>query len=77
MVPQPSRPRMALLMIAVVYLLVLVIGAIVARVADGAPAAVRLLVTIAIEVALLTWVIMPALTRRLARWIYPAARQIN
>jgi antibiotic biosynthesis monooxygenase (ABM) superfamily enzyme len=77
MVPQPSRPRMALLMIAVVYLLVLVIGAIVARVADGAPAAARLLVTIAIEVALLTWVIMPALTRRLAWWIYPAARQIN
>ncbi|MBL8958864.1 MAG: antibiotic biosynthesis monooxygenase [Gemmatimonadetes bacterium] len=74
-VPQPSRPRMALLMIGVVYLLVLSIGAVVARVAAGAPPALRLLLTIAIEVALLTWVIMPVLTRRLARWIYPTVRR--
>lgn len=73
-VPQPSRPRMALLMIVVVYLLVLSIGQLVALVLGDAPAALRLLVTIAIEVALLTWVIMPRLTRALARWIYPSTR---
>ncbi len=75
-VPQPSRPRMALLMILVVYGLVLSIGALVARVLGDAPAPLRLLVTIVIEVALMTWVIMPRLTRWLARWIYPAARPV-
>jgi antibiotic biosynthesis monooxygenase (ABM) superfamily enzyme len=67
---------MALLMILVVYGLVLSIGALVARVLGDAPAPLRLLVTIVIEVALMTWVIMPRLTRWLARWIYPAARPV-
>ena len=29
------------------------------------------LLTITIEVVLMTWWLMPVLTRRLARWIYP------
>jgi antibiotic biosynthesis monooxygenase (ABM) superfamily enzyme len=74
LVPQPSRPRMALLMIVVVYGLVLSIGQVVALVLGDAPAPLRLLVTIIIEVALLTWVIMPRLTRLLSRWIYPSVR---
>jgi antibiotic biosynthesis monooxygenase (ABM) superfamily enzyme len=73
-VPQPSRPRMALLMIVLVYGLVLSIGQLVALVLGDAPAPLRLLVTIIIEVALLTWVIMPRLTRLLSRWIYPSVR---
>ncbi len=73
-VPQPSRPRMALVLIGVVYLLVLSIGAGVTRILGAWPYAARLLVTIAIEVCLLTWVVMPWLTRRLARWIYPQVR---
>ena len=35
---------------------------------------VSLLVTIAIEVVLMTWWLMPLVTRRLARWIYPQRR---
>lgn len=74
-VPQPSRPRMALLMTAVVFTLVLVIGSLVEAVASLLPVVVpqplRLLLTIAIEVVLMTWWLMPLLTRRLARWIYP------
>lgn len=70
-VPQPSRPRMALVMIMVVYGLVLSIGKLVALALGGAPMPLRLLVTITIEVVLMTWVIMPRLTRWLARWIYP------
>lgn len=72
-VPQPSRPRMALVMIVVVYGLVLSIGQLVALVLGTAPAPLRLLVTITIEVFLMTYLIMPRLTRWLARWIYPAA----
>lgn len=74
-VPQPSRPRMALVMIAVVFTLVLVIGtavnAVFAALPFSTPYPLRLLVTIAIEVVLMTWWVMPWITRRLAPWIYP------
>jgi len=70
-VPQPSRFRMALVMIAVVYVLVLSIGQLVGLALAAAPPPVRLLVTIVIEVFLMTYVLMPRLTRWLARWIYP------
>lgn len=74
-VPQPSRPRMALLMVAVVFSLVLLIGSLVnaafATLPFATPYPLRLLVTIAIEVVLMTWWLMPWLTRRLAFWIYP------
>lgn len=74
-VPQPSRPRMALLMTAVVFTLVLALGTAVnaafAALPFATPYPLRLLVTIAIEVVLMTWWIMPTLTRRLAFWIYP------
>ncbi|MFM2140826.1 MAG: hypothetical protein RLZZ25_1091 [Gemmatimonadota bacterium] len=71
-VPQPSRWRMALVMIAVVYALVVSIGYGVGVVLAGVPSPARLLVTITIEVFLMTYVLMPRLTRWLARWIYPA-----
>lgn len=75
-VPQPSRHRMALVMIAVVFTLVLAIGSAVntafAALPFATPYPVRLLVTIAIEVVLMTYWLMPVLTRRLARWIYPS-----
>jgi hypothetical protein len=74
-VPQPSRARMALLMIAVVFVLVLTIGSAVsaatARLPFAVPHAANLLLTIAIEVTFMTYWLMPRLTRRLARWIYP------
>ena len=77
-VPQPSRPRMALVMVAMVFTLVLVIGSAVNAVFAGlpfeTPYPLRLLVTIAIEVVLMTWWLMPLVTRRLARWIYPQRR---
>jgi uncharacterized protein len=72
-VPQPSRFRMALVMIAVVYALVFSIGSGVAVVLEGAPQPLRLAVTITIEVFFMTYVLMPRLTRWLARWIYPRA----
>ncbi len=77
-VPQPSRPRIALVMVAMVFTLVLVIGsavnAVFARLPFDTPYPLRLLVTVAIEVVLMTWWLMPLVTRRLARWIYPHRR---
>lgn len=76
-VPQPSRPRMVLLMVAVVFTLVLGIGSLVDAAASllpwPLPAPLRLLLTITLEVLLMTYWLMPQLTRRLARWIYPRA----
>lgn len=72
-VPQPSRWRMALLLIAVVYGLVLSIGQLVALALSSAPFQLRLLVTITLEVFVMTYILMPRLTRWLARWIYPAS----
>lgn len=77
-VPQPSRPRMALLMIVVVFGLVLSIGTLVNAAAALLPVVlpypVRLLATITIEVLLMTYWLMPQITRRLARWIYPGRK---
>lgn len=79
LVPQPSRPRMVLLMTAVVFGLVLTIGsavgALAARLPFEVPPALRLLVTIALEVLLMTYWLMPRLTRALASWIYPTPRR--
>ena len=70
-VPQPSRFRMALVMIIVVYGLVISIGQLVAMlVGDVIPSYVRLFVTISIEIFLMTFVLMPHLTKLLAKWIY-------
>jgi uncharacterized protein len=74
-VARPTRWRMAVLMIAVIYALVLVLGRLVALALPGAPFELRLLVTIAIEVVLMTYLVMPPLTRSLARWIYPRAAE--
>lgn len=72
-IPQPSRFRMAILLTAVVYTLVLAIGTLAAAViGDAIPGPVRLLGVIAVEVALMTYFILPVLTRRLAGWIYPS-----
>jgi hypothetical protein len=77
-VPQPSRARMALVMIAVVFGLVLAIGTLVnaafALLPFTTPYPLRLLVTITIEVLLMTYWLMPLITRRLARWIYPSRK---
>lgn len=70
-VAQPVRWRMALVLGAVVYVLVLVFGAIAAALLGGWPVPLRLAVVIAVEIVLMTYVLLPWLTRRLARWIFP------
>jgi uncharacterized protein len=77
-VPQPSRFRMALVMIVVVYGLVVSIGQLVSTlVGDVIPSYVRLFITISIEIFLMTFILMPHLTKLLARWIYPSSSPIS
>ncbi len=70
-VPQPVRWRMALLLGLVVYALVLIFGAIAGALIPSWPFPLRLAVVIAVEITLMTYVLLPFLTRRLARWIFP------
>jgi uncharacterized protein len=71
----PSRPRMVVLMVTVVFSLVMSIGGLVNLATQllpfELPFPVRLLITITLEVLLMTYWLMPWLTRRLAPWIYP------
>jgi len=71
-IPQPSRFRMALVMIAVVFGLVVSIGQVVGMVAAEVPPYIRLFVTISIEIFLMTYILMPRITSLLSRWIYPS-----
>ena len=74
-IPQPSRLRMSLLLIVAVFVLVLTIGGGIAWLLPWVDFSLRLFLTIAVEVFLMTYLVMPWLTRRLARWIYPSPRQ--
>jgi uncharacterized protein len=72
---QPIRHRMMLIVMVAVYLLILGIGPVVGWVVGGAPYPLRLLLTVAVEVPLLTYVIMPWITRTFASWLFPKPAQ--
>jgi antibiotic biosynthesis monooxygenase (ABM) superfamily enzyme len=77
-IPQPSRFRMTLVMIVVVYGLVISIGQLVSTlVRDVIPSYVRLFITISIEIFLMTFILMPHLTKLLAKWIYPTKNSMK
>lgn len=75
-VPQPSPHRMALVLIAVVFALVLGLNLALGPLMTGWPLAVRVLVTVTIQVGLMTYVVMPRLTPLIARFIYPKSNTI-
>ena len=70
-VPQPSQHRMALVLVAVVFVLVLGLSLVLGPLMAGWPLPLRVLATVTIQVGLMTYVIMPRLTPRIARFIYP------
>lgn len=70
-VPQPSPHRMALVLVAVVFGLVLALNVTVGRLMTGWPLVPRILVLVILQVGLMTYVIMPRLTPRIARFVYP------
>ena len=73
-VAQPSPHRMALVLVAVVFVLVLVLNIGLAPLIGHWPLALRLLVTVILQVLLMTYVIMPRVTRALAPWIFPTTK---
>lgn len=74
-IPQPSPHRMALVLVAVAFTLVLILNLALGPLMATWPLPLRLLVTVTLQVALMTYVIMPRLTPRIARFIYPSPRK--
>ncbi len=69
----PSRHKMALVLVVVVTVLALVIGPLLTRYLGQEPRLLRAFVGATTQVVLLTYVIMPRVTRLLAPWLYPRA----
>ena len=80
---RPARPvardagsARPLVLIAVVFVLVLALNFALGPLLAGWPLPLRLLLTVTLQVVLMTYVIMPRLTPRIARFIYPTSRTL-
>ncbi|MEM9318263.1 MAG: antibiotic biosynthesis monooxygenase [Pseudomonadota bacterium] len=75
-VPQPSPHRMALVMIAVVFTMILILSTLIAAVTPNWPQPLRLLLTVTIQVCLMTYMVMPRLTPLIAGFVYPKSHMV-
>jgi hypothetical protein len=69
--PPPPPYKMALLTWITIFPLITAIVASTGPLLEGLPLAARLGITTALTVPLMTWVVMPRVTRLLRRWLYP------
>jgi uncharacterized protein len=67
----PPPYKMALITWLTIFPLITGVVIVIGPVVAGLPLVPRLGVTTAIAVPLMTWVVMPRVTRLLHRWLYP------
>jgi antibiotic biosynthesis monooxygenase (ABM) superfamily enzyme len=73
--PPPTPPyKMALVTSAAIFPLITAIVVTTGPLLEGPPLAARLAITTAFAVPLMTWVVMPRMTRLLRGWLYPDHR---
>jgi uncharacterized protein len=70
----PPAAKMALVTWAAIFPLLTLVVVATAPLVGGWPLVARLAVTTAVTVPLMTWVVMPRMTRLLHRWLYPDRR---
>jgi antibiotic biosynthesis monooxygenase (ABM) superfamily enzyme len=70
-VPPPPAYKMALVTWATIFPLITLVVVATAPLVGDWPLVVRLAVTTGVTVPLMTWVVMPRVTRLLRRWLYP------
>jgi uncharacterized protein len=73
--PPPPRYKMAVLTWLTIFPLITLIVVVSAPLIGSLPLVARLAVTTLVAVALMTWVIMPRMTRLLRGWLYPRAEE--
>lgn len=66
----PSPHRMAIVLIVVVFVLVLAISYLLGPYMQSLPLPVRVLILVTLQVLLMTYVVMPRVTRLLKNWLY-------
>ncbi len=66
----PSPHKMALVLLIVVFVLVSAIRYLISTFAPGWPPVLQLFVTVFCQVMLMTYVVMPRVTRALRSWLY-------
>jgi uncharacterized protein len=72
--PPPARYKMAILTWVTIFPLITLVVIALAPLLAGLHLVLRLAVTTGVTVPLMTWVVMPRVTRLLHRWLYPARR---
>jgi antibiotic biosynthesis monooxygenase (ABM) superfamily enzyme len=68
----PARNKMALVLVVVVAALSLVLVPLITHFLGNAPRFIRVMIGTILQVVLLTYVIMPRVTRVLAFWLFPS-----
>lgn len=68
----PPRYKMAIVTLLVIYPLSLAMGAALARMPAEVPSFARSILGSVVMIVLMTYVIMPRVTRLLQRWLYPS-----
>lgn len=67
----PPRWKMAVTTFAAAYPIAYLVLRVAGPHEGGLPASLRALITVAVLVPALTWIVMPRLTHLLRRWLYP------
>jgi uncharacterized protein len=73
--PPPPADKMAVLTWVTIFPLITLAVVVPAPLIGGLPLVPRLAVTTLVTVSLMTWVVMPRVTRLLHRWLYPGRRR--
>lgn len=66
----PPRHKMAILITLVIFTMLLILKPVVANVLDFLPMFLQLFILVSVQVSLMTYVVMPTLTRWLSNWLY-------
>jgi antibiotic biosynthesis monooxygenase (ABM) superfamily enzyme len=69
--PPPPAYKMALLTWVTIFPLITLVVVVLGPLIDGLPLVLRLAITTAVTVPIMTWLVMPRVTRLLHRWLYP------
>jgi antibiotic biosynthesis monooxygenase (ABM) superfamily enzyme len=74
-VPPPPRYKMAILTWITIFPLIALVVILLGPLLEGLSLVPRLAITTAVTVPIMTWLVMPRVTRLLRGWLYPGSYQ--